>query len=421
MAFLNQPTTSSNSARTSLWKELKSSYVLGGILLFLSVNLLLLVLQPLSKVDPESLPSAHTWVWWATREYLQEQHRPAVVLLGSSLLMHPVSRTDADMLGEDLDYVHHHRSLYMESLLAKRLEIREGSCFNFALPGGMMSDDYIVARALFGGQRKPKLIVLGLSLRDFIDNGVHCAGATPAFRYLKRFTSVDDLMPLAMPELWQRFDYAVGKAFYLWGKKLEMQVALSEKVKQRLAPLMARFCSPSQIDKLDPARNMPSNLRAEVEEGMFIVKAHQPYSWEDNSREYRKRYRTGNDKQFAIQAEFLEKLMALCHAQDIRVLIVNMPLTQTNLALMPAGSYRHYLCVLDQASRRWHSRFVDLSMDSRFQRADFYDTAHMNSSGGQKLIEAIVGQIAGSQRLTASLASPPSVRSQLASQGHRSL
>jgi hypothetical protein len=364
-----------------------------ALAILLTVNGYLLYTKPLAKIDPEALPAARTWVWWATKEYLSAQPPPSVVLLGSSLVMHSISRLDADYLNKDLDYVHHHRSQYLEDTLTKTMGTKS-TCFNFALPGGMMSDDYIVARALFSDKRKPKVVVLGLSLRDFIDNGVHCAGATPAFRYLKRFTNTDDLAELAMPQIWQRIDYWLGKYVYLWGKKLELQVWLGQMTDKMLGPIAAKTSVPSKLGNLDLERNLPVNLRSEVEEGMFIVKAHQSYSFDDNSTEYKKRYRSANPSLFKIQTEFLRMLLQYCNNNGIKVIVVNMPITSQNVGLMPAGSYSKYLQALQEASQQAHCKFLDLHTIGKFTNSDFYDTSHMNSSGGKKLADALVRELA---------------------------
>lgn len=378
-----------------------SSPLVLALLILLGVNAYLNSTKPLARIDPESLPAAHTWVWWATKEYLAMQPSPSVVLLGSSLVMHSISRLDADYLNKDLDYVHHHRSVYLENALMSSTQTHHSliigtnpTCFNFALPGGMVSDDYIVARALFSEKRKPKVVILGLSPRDFIDCGVHCAGATPAFRYLKRYTNIDDLVAISMPQIWQRLDYWLGEYIYLWGKKLDLQVWLTQTTKTVLQPLSQRLSAPTRLEDLDLERDLPVNLRSEVEEGMFIVKSHQPYSFEDNTAEYKKRYRSPNPSLFSIQTTFLNMLVQYCKNRDIRVVVVNMPLTPQNIALMPAGSYDRYLQVLKQTSHRHGCRFMDLNTDPNFTRSDFYDTSHMNSTGGKKFADALVHELA---------------------------
>jgi hypothetical protein len=387
------------------WLEILLLPVVLAALMLLGVNAVLLWQKPLAAVDPESLPAAHTWVWWATKEFQEMKPAPSVVLLGSSLVMHPVSRMDADFVGHDIDYVKHHRSLYMDERIAKTLAVPNCSVYNFSLPGGMVSDDYMVARALFKGDRKPAVIVLGLSIRDFIDSGVHCVGATPAFKYLKRYTNIDDLVDISMPQVFQRSDYWLGNGIYLWGKKLDIQVMLAEKTRQLLGPFYARTCAKSQLAAADTERNQPSNLRAEVEEGMMIVKHHWPYSWEDNSKEYKKRYRSPNEKMAATQFWFLKQLCRLADKDGIRVVIVNMPLTAQNHQLMPAGAYEKYLAELQATARTHNCSFINLDASGKFDLKDYYDTAHMNASGGRKFIDLLVAQFARDESIVAALRS----------------
>jgi len=354
-------------------------------------------------VDPESLPAAHTWVWWATREFMDKKQSADVVLLGSSLLMHPVSRLDADYLNRDLDYVHHHRSVYIEAAMARRFGVRKPYCFNFALPGGMVSDDYIVTRALLKDHRKPRAIVLALCPRDFMDNGVHWCGGTQAFRYLRRFVNIDDLVDIAMPQIWQRFEYLLAKGFYLFDKRLDLQVICAEAIKRKSGALLQRLLGEQHSQDPTLSVETPPDTRSEVEEGMFIVKAHQEKSFQDNSGEYRKRYRTANEKIFSVQAKFLQMLLALCKDSGIAVIIVNMPVTGQNMQLLPAGTYEQYLRVLAEESSPSGARFVDLNRDPRFEPGDFYDTIHMNAGGGKKLAEAILQAIAADPALSQSL------------------
>ena len=172
-----------------------------------------------------------------------------------------------------------------------------------------------------------------------------------------------------------------------------------------------------RINALDPERNLPSNLRAEVEEGMFIVKSHQAASFEDNSSEYIKRYRNGNSSLFAIQTKFLDKLLTLAQSRNIKVVIVNMPLTPRNMSLMPPGYYQKYVATLSNETSKFGCLMVNLNDPSKFTKFDFYDTSHMNGQGGKKLADAIIGELSSNQALATALLDGHN-QSQLASHGH---
>jgi hypothetical protein len=375
-----------------------------ALLIFVAINAALSSTVPLAKVDPESLPAAHTWVWWATTEYLASKPPPDVVLLGSSLVMHSVSRCEADYLGRDLDYVTHHKSLYLRNRLITNLHGYNGECFNFALPGGMVSDDFIIGRAMFKPDRKPKVLVLGLSLRDFMDTCVHCAGSTPAFRYLKRYCSIDDVVGLALPDLYRQQEYWLGKGLYLYGNSLDLQVITAEQTKSlfnHLAPppAIAAACHPDYT---------PINARSEVEKGLFIVPSNPRYEFEDNRPIFRKRYRHRNEQLFAIQKTFFEKLLKQCKDLGIRVIIANMPLTEDHLRILPPGQYEEYLSMLVAESNKYGCAYIDLNSDPQFSRQDYYDTCHMNGKGGRKFLDVLVRTITSDPSLAKHLTKPAS-------------
>ncbi len=376
----------------SAWsfRRVLASPVSQGLLLFLVLNAALLFCQPFARVNARALPAVHTWTWWAAQEYFGYKPPPQVVLLGSSLFMHSVSRQDANFLGKDLDYVRHHRSNYLEHLLQTRFGSNKPIvCFNFSMPGDLVSDDYMIMRALLQDPNCPQYVVIGLSIRDFIDNAVNCPGTTPPFRYLKRFDDIDDLVDLAYPKIWQRCDYQFGKICYLWQKKLDLQVILDEQTKQIVRPLILPLSASSQLNNLDYRHHVPNNLHSEVEEGMAIVKPNIPNSFDPNYADYRRRCGKPNLPMFQIQSTFLDKLLTLADGRKIKPILLNMPLTPENLALMPPGSYERYLDCLRTMAKTHNVPLVDLNGDSRFVHSDFYDTAHMNATGGRKLLDAI--------------------------------
>ncbi len=384
------------------------------VALLIGANAALLCTKPLASVDPEALPAARTWVWWATKEYTELKKAPDVVLLGSSMLMHPIARVDADLLNQDLNYVQHHRSNYIEQALTKA-GFKTDVCYNFALPGGMISDNYMVMRALMTQKQKPKVVVVTVSMRDFMDNQVKCVGATQAFKFLSRYTPIDDLVEISMPQIWQRFDFLAKKDIYLWGKKLDLQVVLSEKTKNALAPTFASHFSKSRLAEADPAKNLPINLRSEVE--YFPVRAHEPVTWNDNRAEYSRRYRTANEKLFDVEEWFMRKMCDMAHERNIEIMLVNVPLTPDNHALMPAGSYENYRARLTKLAKQYDLPLVDLDGKTEFVKTDYYDTAHMNGTGGKKMVDAMVKCLTREPKLITALRQSNNTEKQVAGTG----
>jgi hypothetical protein len=137
-----------NAAQAEQPQSIRRSKFFWAAIFLLVVDFALVAVNPFGKVDPRRLPSPHSWEWWRTKSYLSADKAPDVVLLGSSLVMIPTPMLDADYLNKTLDCVHHDHSIYMQDRLGDSVGVKDLSCINLGLPGGMISDDYMVARYL---------------------------------------------------------------------------------------------------------------------------------------------------------------------------------------------------------------------------------------------------------------------------------
>jgi hypothetical protein len=397
----------------------KGSVFLLALGLFAVVNAGLVALQPLCPMPVERIPTKPSWESHRTRDFMAGAQAPDAVLFGSSLMMIPTACRDADYLNVTIDPVVHPYSQYMQAKIAEKTGMQL-KCFNFALPGGMISDHYMIVSSLFSNERKPKLAIFGLSLRDFIDSGVECAAATPAYHYFSRFKSeseIDSLLPLSMPSIFNRGQYLADKYIYLLGKRLQIQVMASDAISSAVTDLLDSSLrlghgSDGAIASSNPAsdasskadsKNSFSNISGtkadtnpdaalsgtEVTEGMVALQPNAFYPWQDNSREYKKRFKGANDSMFKIQTEYFKRMLSQLKTEGVEVLFVNMPLTPANMALMPHGSYDKYLALLKQTAAEQGCGLLDLNDGKTFVASNFKDPVHMNGAGGKILIDQI--------------------------------
>ena len=380
----------------NLVKQISRSQAFIALFIVAIVNGILLVANPLGTCAPEQLPSAHSWIWWTTKDFLAQSPPPSVVLLGSSLLLNPIQEEEADYLNKDVDTVTTHYSLYLKSRLSN-YNLNNWRCFNFAVPGSLVSDNYMVLRSLIN-RRKPKLIVLALALRDFIDNEVPCAAATPTYKYLSRFTDTSDLTELTMPNIWQRFEYLLNNHIYLLGKKLDLQSSASQAASSAYELDWNKQCSNCLLNAFDMSCYIPG-FRSEVERGVWIARPHQNQAFQDNSSEYKRRYRSSNKNLFQCQKLFLLKFCQLARASKIPVVIVNMPVTAQHLKLMPNNAYANYIETLRLVSAQYSTPLLDLNSLHEFKDEDFADSCHMRASGGKKLLNLLGAAIVADPRV----------------------
>ncbi|MBP9090933.1 hypothetical protein KBI23_07880 [bacterium] len=376
----------------------KGSVFLLSLGLFAVVNAGLFVWQPLRPMSVDRIPTKPTWESHRTRDFMAGAQAPDAVLFGSSLMMIPTACRDADYLNVTIDPVVHPYSQYLQAKIAEKTGLQL-KCFNFALPGGMISDHYMIVSSLFSKERKPKVAIFGLSLRDFIDSGVECAASTPAYHYFSRYkteSEIDSLLPLSMPSIFNRGQYLADKYIYLLGKRLQIQVMAGDAITMRVTELLGPERRGKQgndsvaASSTKPDTNPDAALSGtEVTEGMVALRPNAFYPWQDNSREYKKRFKSANQSMFKIQTEYFRRMISQLKSEGVEVLLVNMPLTPANMALMPQGSYDQYLSLLKQTVVEQGCGLLDLNDGKTFVASNFKDPVHMNGSGGKILIDQI--------------------------------
>jgi hypothetical protein len=379
----------------------KGSVFLLSLGLFAAANAALVAWQPLQPMAVERIPTKPTWESHRTRDFMAGTQAPDAVLFGSSLMMIPTACRDADYLNVTIDPVVHPYSQYLQAKIAEKTG-RQLKCFNFALPGGMISDHYMIVSSLFSNERKPKLAIFGLSLRDFIDSGVECAASTPAYHYFSRYkteSEIDALLPLSMPSIFNRGQYLADRYIYLLGKRLQIQVMAEEAISSAVTKAIdstdrAGRSKPSLEPSTQVSTKPDSNPDAalsgtEVTEGMVALQPNAFYPWQDNSREYKKRFKSANQSMFKVQTEYFKRMIAQLKSEGVEVLIVNMPLTPANMALMPKGSYEQYMSLMQQTAREPGCTLLNLNDGKTFVASNFKDPVHMNGSGGKILIDKI--------------------------------
>lgn len=368
--------------------------IAGALFLLLSVNALLLAWSPFKHVDPESLPAVRSWVWWATQDFKHQKPAPNVVVLGSSLMMHPLWHQEAAYRNEDVDLVADHRSRYLESVIKSRLPLPELKCFNFALPGAMVSDACMIVRALCQGTHKPDIVVIGLGPRDFIDNRFNCAASSKHFQYLSRFTETRDLVDLSMPQLWQRPNYWIKDLLYLKGHAQDAQIVAAEVLRRLCRPVLSLLPA-SPLERVTDEDRRFASYREELEKGVWVAHPTSPYMYLDAAADCKKRFRSPNNGLFENQRDWLVLLLQTCKERGITPVMVNMPVTDVARKLMPFGVYERHMDTLRSLAARFDCALVDIDLPNRYEAEDFTDWAHMDASGGKKVLD-LIGQYIGS-------------------------
>ena len=106
------------------WGKIACSTSLLALAILVVVNVVLSMVNPLSSFNPEKLPAAHSWIFWATEDFFSQPSPPDVVLLGSSLLVNPICEQEANFLQRPLCFyccVFLHQSTQLNSAAAEKI------------------------------------------------------------------------------------------------------------------------------------------------------------------------------------------------------------------------------------------------------------------------------------------------------------
>lgn len=357
---------------------------LWAILLFLTLNAALSLSTILSKQSikkPEQQGATFQACDSAIDQFQRATDPAQIVLIGSSVLMAPVWSTDIKRYPDVADVYHHHRSFELERLLSQK-GLAGKKVFAFALPGLMVSDGYLLTSKLLEGARKPEMLVYGVTPRDFMDDLMTGETRTPVFQRLVHLEDLSSLGDMYLTSTQEKADFLVNNLVFLYGKRWRYQDKTGAIVKRIVSTLV-------------PVPEEKSTDSASTEQ-QFLLGKDKKRVWRKSIEEYRARYRHFDAAQFAKQEHFLESLVDLSNHRKIEVVLLNMPLSADNIALLPTGFYEHYRSVLRALSTNHNCRLLDLQDDRKFTDSDFYDTVHLNAAGGQSCLQRLADWIATS-------------------------
>jgi hypothetical protein len=325
----------------------------------LSVLLFANILIYLSDVHRESKISDGLASWWLTKAYFAEPEPPDIVLLGSSQLG-PIIGADVSVYKKPVDITGDHRSRVLEQdlygLLGKHWRVFIG-----ALPEAMISDQLAISRALFSKEYKPQLVAVTFSPRDFIDDCFPSATATEAYTFFSKYT--DPML------LRNNLDKARTKKNTLkqtsdYGSENKPSLFLGEPF-ERISP------------------------------GEIVIRADDDYVHEDNTEEYKLRYKNPMSSQFDMQLNYFATLLKYLAAQHIQVVAFNFPISAANRKLLPDKFWKYYYERIDEVCRKNGAHFISADrVVLPFKENEFIDGVHLDLVGGHRWSKTVAVFIA---------------------------
>jgi hypothetical protein len=377
-------------------RDLKTSYVAWAALALLAVDGSCRLLDNMGIWPFTPYQAAHrSTVWWASVDYQKTEKAPDIALMGSSLMMAAVHGGDATYENKSQKVALHHKSSLLENLLKEKSQGKDYSTFSFALSGEMASDAYVLANTMLAGEKRPKVIIYGVAPRDLMDNALKSPASTEIFRLMSRIKDPTDIAISARNSFWSVTEYGLEKLSFLYGHRPDFLFLQHNATKTLLAQLGYKDIQ----DEVHTTYEIRRQAFIELPEdsGPNEVVVHPPSAskeiYTDNLPEYRYRYASFKEKQFKEQVSYLEKLLALGEERGIKIILVNMPLTADNVALMPPGLYSRYMDTLNTLCAKHQAQILDLNSPEDFPKQYFEDSVHLNSKGGERFFQVLSERI----------------------------
>ena len=382
--------------KNSFLEVCRNSYVIWAVAALIVCDLFIHVAWTNLKLDHYASPN-RSMVWWNISDFRKQAKSPEIVLMGSSLLMHALHGSDAEYLGLAQNEVFHHKSVMLENLLQEKTG-KKVDTFAFALAGAMASDAYALASTLFTGEHKPKVIIYNIAPRDFMDNTLSSPASTEIFRYMNHVGGARDVAWQARPAFMDKVEYGLENLSALYNHR-QYLVFLQHKYAESLLRLIG-YKNPTEIHTPFALRRLALlDLPEETGVNERLASPHLKWAFSDNSDEYKMRYQPFKEKPFNAQLAYLKRFLSFCKKEDIAVVLVNMPLLEKNIKLMPPGSYDLYMNNVKSLANENNARFIDMQ-DSKVSTPQLdCDTAHRNGQGGRKFCQRLADHLTSGSKL----------------------
>lgn len=334
-----------------------------------------------------------------------------VLLLGSSLLH---AATGADLLEEPIEgqakysWRRYTKALTFDRLLKEHLGIPARS-FSIGMPAAMVLDDLLFLNRALEVGKKPKLLILCLGPRDFIDNRCSSSNGTDTYFLRRKPLWLQMSLKLSPAENIGRIADALS---YFWRRRSEFLCVVDNTSHALFHGILSQGSSGAQstpassfhLPKLHfwPVSRDRRQLQGVCTGSGQETKASQTMK-ENTIADYRFRYLPVNYKRLDIEMKALETILKESSRAGIIPVVVNMPRGKENEEILPENFRDTFVRRLALICKNNCTRFVDFQAGNDFGADDFKDTVHLTPGGGAKFFALLTDRLAADPGLRAEL------------------
>lgn len=314
-----------------------------------------------------------------------------VVILGSSLILAASERLDdmePALAGVTEKSGPAPKAKIYEAALSK-IAARDISVKVLAVPGASTSDQALVAKNLLASKKIPKLLVLTYAPRDFIANDL---AENPDFTPSARVFHYAKLEHEFLPVSWNPDSLVTwSKAHHDFIDAVRRQVL--RRIKDEACRLSghpdtlfhaAPVLKTAQIEDVEPETK--ADVKIKIDD---LISANPDLQVDLNL--YKTRYKPFNKKRMQEQMSFLEELLRTAQSKNVPVLLLGMPLSRENIAILGEDKYQLLSGEIQVLANKYGADLTDMNAATNYEasfnlRKDFADSVHLNSDGSRRFV-----------------------------------
>jgi hypothetical protein len=316
-------------------------------------------------------------------EYIAGPEKKPLVILGSSLIIAPSQQLN-DVEEGPVDQEGQREEITKATYYEQEIKRRTGLVLpieNLAIHGAMATDQELITRELIANHKAPKVLIYTVAPRDFIDNVLGAdTEDTPTKRVFSFISHSKTFLPRELT-LTSLIDCVQGH--------------------KRFADVIRRKTARALKEWLCQTSNRPDSLWTAVNGGPAPKGRTESTKQTKNPRkeltrmeicsqslvDYKRRYCPPNQKRLEEQLQALDALLRQAKAAGIQVILVEMPLTRENLAILQPSQYQQYKAGLRAITTKYDTSLIDFEdVGSHFENAEFFDSAHLNKQGALRFV-----------------------------------
>jgi hypothetical protein len=341
------------------------------------------------------LAPIHGPAWWVVERLRRANKNFEVAFFGSSLVVYALNGADANFLRQTIDETEHHWSVFTDHGLST-ISGGRFRTFDFAFGGQIPSDACLMLKEALALGCHPQVALYGIGPRDFLDPGAEDPTSTDCYKYLERLVDTRDVdRVLALPRVteWRK---SLLNSVYLNRHAVDFQSTISEKVGSVEAKYLSAFPDRGLQGFCQRKELLPNYKLGDRFPGVYLIDPLPPELKQRGYRElaiYEKVYRHDSRKIEAMQMRSLAEFVDLCKANGINCVLLNMPLSPSNIDLYGKERYARFVQSLNELAVSRSAGFVDLAHEGTWERELFVDSVHLNPVGGTKVVEMLVPKL----------------------------